>query len=124
MDGFQEVAKAGDLPEGTLKKVMVQGREILLARCNGKVFAAENRCPHFQADLSEGTLSGTIITCPRHHSQFDLRDGSVVRWTNFQGIMLKAATVFRSPRPLTIYTVTIEGDGILVSLDPASGSLP
>lgn len=115
MEGFLEVAKEGDLPEGTLKKVMAEGREILLARAGGRVFAVQGRCPHFSADLSRGTLDGTILTCPSHHSQFDLRDGSVVRWTDLQGILLKAATVFRPPRPLTVYPVKVEGDRILVS---------
>jgi len=115
MESFLEVATTGDLPEGTLKSVTVQGSEILLARAGGRVFAVQGRCPHFRADLSKGTLTGTILTCPLHHSQFDLRDGSVVRWTDLQGILLKAATVFRAPRPLTVYPVKIEGDRILVS---------
>lgn len=117
MSGFLEVATTGELPEGTLKNVTVQGREILLARAGGRVYAAQGRCPHFSADLSRGTLDGTILTCPLHHSQFDLRDGSVVRWTDLQGILLKAATVFRAPRPLTVYPAKIEGDRILVSPD-------
>ena len=29
-----------------------------------------------------GKLDGTIVTCPRHYSQFDLADGRVVRWTD------------------------------------------
>lgn len=114
---FQEVAKTSELPEGTLKKVTVQGREILLARSGTMVFAAESRCPHFSTDLSRGTLDGTILTCPAHHSQFDLRDGSVVRWTSLSGIALKAVSLLRPPQSLAVFRTTTEGDRILVSLD-------
>jgi 3-phenylpropionate/trans-cinnamate dioxygenase ferredoxin subunit len=117
MSGFMEVAMMGDLPEGMLKKIRVQDREILLARSGSMVFAAGSRCPHFSADLSKGTLTGTVLTCPSHHSQFDLRDGSVLRWTSLTSIALKAVSLLKPPQPLPVYPVKIEGDRILVSLD-------
>ena len=46
---------------------------------NGKVFAAEDICPHAGARLSEGTLDGTVVTCPLHGSQFDVCSGERLR---------------------------------------------
>jgi len=46
---------------------------------NGKVYAAEDVCPHAGARLSEGALEGTIITCPLHGSQFDICSGERLR---------------------------------------------
>lgn len=45
----------------------------------GRLHAVEDRCPHAGAVLSEGELEGTVLTCPRHGSQFDVRDGERVR---------------------------------------------
>lgn len=119
MHAFVNVMEEDQLPEGQIRKVTVQGREILLARAGGMVFAGENRCPHFSGDLSKGTLNGTVITCPSHHSEFDLRDGSVLRWTSLTGIALKAASLLKPPRPLTVYPAKIENGAILVSIGTA-----
>jgi len=67
-------------------------------------------------NLSQGTLEGTILTCPRHHSQFDLTDGRVVRWTDWTGIMLATGKLLKSPRPIKTHQVKQEGDRILVDI--------
>jgi 3-phenylpropionate/trans-cinnamate dioxygenase ferredoxin subunit len=116
LDTYIEVARATELREGDLKRVMAGGQEILLAKAAGQFYASELFCPHMEADLSEGTLNGTILTCPMHKSQFDLRDGRVVRWTDLSGIVLSFAKKSRPPRKLKCYPVRVEGDRILVSV--------
>ena len=116
MSPFIPVATLSEFRNGTLRKVMAGSTGILLARINGQFYAAELLCPHLEADLSEGTLSGTILTCPMHNSQFDLRDGRVVRWTDMTGIVLAYAKKTRPPRQLKCYPVRIEGDTVLVGL--------
>ena len=111
-----EVARAGDLRNGEMKSVSIGGRDFLVARAGDKFYAANNRCPHMGGNLSHGKLEGTIVTCPNHHSQFDLTDGHVVRWTDFKGIVLAASKLIRSPRPLVVYKVTIEGDKVLAEV--------
>ena len=46
---------------------------------SGRVYAAADVCPHAGTRLSEGTLEGTVITCPLHGSQFDVRTGERLR---------------------------------------------
>jgi 3-phenylpropionate/trans-cinnamate dioxygenase ferredoxin subunit len=53
-------------------------------------------------NLSQGTLEGTVLTCPRHHSQFYLVDGHVISWTDFSGLKKSIGKLFKSPRPLKI----------------------
>lgn len=114
--GFIELAAADDLSEGSMKMVLVEGQEILLARVGDDYYCAENRCPHMGGNLSQGLLEGTVITCPRHHSQFDLTDGHVIRWTDFGGIKKSIGKLFKSPRPLKTYPVKVEDGKILVDL--------
>jgi len=120
MAEFIKVADIGDLTEGTMKKVIINGRDILLAMSGGRYYAADNRCPHMHGDLSAGKLEGTVVDCPRHHSQFDLTDGHIVRWTDLTGVKLALSKAVKVPQPLRTYEVKIEGNDILV----AAGEIP
>jgi len=116
MGNLVEVGRSGELTEGTMKKVLAQGREILLARVSDKYYAADNRCPHMGGKLSQGKLEGTIVTCPRHGSQFDLSDGQVVRWLKGSGLVSIIGKALKSPRPLTIYNVKVEDDRVWIEI--------
>jgi len=41
-----EVAKVGELPDGSMKKVEVKGKEILVGNWEGKHYAISDRCGH------------------------------------------------------------------------------
>lgn len=113
---FAQVAKAGDLKDGTMKDVKVGEHEILLARVGDKYYAADNICPHMGERLGQGKLEGTVVTCPRHASKFDLIDGRVIRWTDWTGIKASVSKLFKPPRSIITYPVKVEGDNILVEI--------
>ena len=115
MAQFIDLIGTEDLKDGQMKGVTAGGRSVLVARVNGNFFAASNICPHLRGRLSNGRLNGTIVTCPRHGSRFDLKDGHVVRWTTWSGPLLAASNVFRSPRPLPVYKTRTEGDRLEVN---------
>ena len=124
MAEYAEVSGKEEIKSGHMKMVNVAGREILLARVGDDFYATDNRCPHMGGNLSQGTLQKTVVTCPLHHSQFDLTDGHVVRWTDWSGIRLSLAKLVRSPRPLKTYRVKVEGDKVFVETGrvPAAAS--
>ena len=65
---------------GSLKEFKVRNIEILVTNVNGKFFCTSARCPHSGgAPLSEGTLDGTVLTCPWHEAQFKVTDGQLIR---------------------------------------------
>jgi 3-phenylpropionate/trans-cinnamate dioxygenase ferredoxin subunit len=111
---FSEALRTSDLKDGEMKEVNVNGHAILVAMVGGKVHAVSGRCPHMGARLAEGKLDGTVITCPRHGSQFDVTNGQVMRWTKWSGVVGSAVKLIKSPRPLGVYPVRVEGDKILV----------
>lgn len=113
---YVEVAKTGDLGESQAKGYEVNGHKILLAKHNGKFYATTNVCPHMHGTLSEGLFAGSVVTCPRHHSSFDVVDGHVIRWTHFSGLTLKLGNLFRPPKPLKTYPVRVEGDSVMVQI--------
>jgi len=113
---FVPVGKTGELEDGTMKEISAEGREILLVRAGDKYYAAGNRCPHMGGKLSEGKLEGTVVTCPRHSSQFDLGDGRVVRWLRGSGLISAVGKMLKSPRPLTMYRTKVEDNRILIEI--------
>jgi 3-phenylpropionate/trans-cinnamate dioxygenase ferredoxin subunit len=113
MSKFTEVAKIEELKSGTMKMVMAEGHEILLARVGDKYYSVNNRCPHMKGNLSQGKLEATVVTCPRHGSQFDISNGQVVRWLR-GGIMSKVGSALKPPKDLVVYNVKVEDGKILV----------
>jgi nitrite reductase/ring-hydroxylating ferredoxin subunit/uncharacterized membrane protein len=68
-----------DLPDHEAKGVDVEGRKVLLYRDDETVYAIDDVCSHAGAVLSRGQVVDCVVTCPLHESQFDVRDGHIVR---------------------------------------------
>ncbi len=113
---MEEVGKTGDFKSGEMKMVIVDEKEVLIARVGESYYAADNRCPHMGGNLSKGKLEGTIVTCPRHQSQFDLKDGHIVRWTIWPSALVAVDQVRSRKRPLHVFPVIIDGDKIIVNI--------
>jgi nitrite reductase/ring-hydroxylating ferredoxin subunit/uncharacterized membrane protein len=80
LDGFEGSAEVGastDFPEGELRRVDARGMPVLLVRRGGQLLAISNTCSHAGGPLDEGSLDGTVVTCPWHGSRFDVRTGRV-----------------------------------------------
>jgi 3-phenylpropionate/trans-cinnamate dioxygenase ferredoxin subunit len=99
-----------------MREETVNGHEILIARVGDSLYAVDGRCPHMGGRFAEGRLEGTIVTCPRHGSRFDLTDGSVVRWLQGSGLLSRIGTTLKSPRPLKTHNVKVEGGEILLEI--------
>ncbi len=68
---------ANRIPLGQGRCYIVGSREVAVFRQrNGRLFAAQNRCPHREGPLCEGVLGGGRIICPLHGHQFALDTGA------------------------------------------------
>jgi nitrite reductase/ring-hydroxylating ferredoxin subunit len=97
---FIEVARADEVLPGSMLRVDVGGRRLLLANVGGHYYAADDTCTHEDASLSSGALDGTLVKCPLHGSRFDLRTGAVLEDP--------------AEDNLKTYPVRIDGERILV----------
>ncbi len=97
------VARVDDLAEGTTKRVVVDGADVLLCSVDGKIYAIEDVCTHDGGALDQGLLEGDRIMCPRHGAYFDVRTG--------------AALTLPAVIPVRTYAVRVEGDEVFVDLD-------
>ncbi len=127
---YVEVAKTDEIARGGMKAYEVKGKEIVLCNYDGKIYAVSRRCGHTNAPLEMGTLEGYILTCPLHHSQFDIRTGEalsgpvprdfgdepfpegVKRFFEYVGPLLDKIKTY----DIETYKVKIEGNSIKVEV--------
>ncbi len=68
-------------PVGTIAGVVVGGSTFAVVRHEGGWVLFEDRCTHAGCSfVGEGgeVADGSVLICPCHGSEFDLRDGSVL----------------------------------------------
>ena len=68
-----------DLPDDSPTAVEAEGRQVMLYRHHGRLYALDNICSHAGGLLSRGTVADLTVTCPLHGSRFALADGCVSR---------------------------------------------
>ena len=94
------VAKRGDIPPGSTRRVVVDGSGILLCNVDGAIYAIEDVCTHDGGPLDQGELEGETVVCPRHGATFDVRTGDA--------LTLPAVV------PVMTFPVFVEGDDVYV----------
>jgi len=68
-----------DLADNQPTAVEVEGRQVMLYRHRGRLYAIDNVCSHAGGLLSRGQVADLTVTCPLHGSRFALADGRVRR---------------------------------------------
>jgi len=79
MPEFITVARVDELPPGSARQVTVEGRWVGLFNVDGVFHAVDNLCLHRGGPLCEGSVRGTVVTCPWHGWQFDVSSGALVQ---------------------------------------------
>jgi 3-phenylpropionate/trans-cinnamate dioxygenase ferredoxin subunit len=100
----QRACALNDVPEEGAIRVQLGGKPICIARSQGEVFALSDICSHADVALSEGDVEDGHIECWLHGSMFDLRTG--------------APTGLPATKPVPTFPVTVEGDDVLVQMEP------
>ena len=121
MSDFMELAGTEVFEPGTMREVELEGHKFLVACVGDEYLVTDARCPHLGGPLVKGDLDGSVVTCPWHHSQFDLRDGSCLRWTGYKGAVLTVAELARHPRPLRTYESKVEAGRLFVGAEKPPG---
>ncbi|MEX2291197.1 MAG: non-heme iron oxygenase ferredoxin subunit [Mycobacteriales bacterium] len=93
-----------EVPEEGAIRVELAGRPVCVARSGGEIYAIADICSHANVALSEGDVENGRIECWLHGSLFDLRTG--------------APTGLPATKPVATYPVTVEGDDVLVQMEP------
>lgn len=77
--GWTNIGKLSEFPEGKMKKVFVNGKELLVVNISGKFYSIDDICTHEECSLADGFLQNELVTCPCHLAQFNVKTGEVVK---------------------------------------------
>jgi 3-phenylpropionate/trans-cinnamate dioxygenase ferredoxin subunit len=102
---FARACAVADVADGTAIAVRLDDVEIAVVRNGSDFYAIRDECSHAAIALSEGEVDGCEIECWLHGSTFDLRTG--------KPLSLPAS------EPVPVYPVKVEGDDVLVDLNPS-----
>jgi len=105
MSNWIKAASRDEIAEDMVIGVEIAGSSLAIYNIDGTLYATDNICTHAFALLSDGFLNDDTIECPLHAARFDVKTGKV---------LCAPATV-----DIRTYAVRIEGDDILIDLDPA-----
>lgn len=101
MAAWHRIADRNDVAAGTGGEFVAGGRVVALFHVDGEFFALDGVCPHAGGPLGEGTLCGTVVTCPWHGWQFDVSTGQHCLNANLRH---------------TAFPVKVDGDDVLVEI--------
>ena len=95
------VCKTTQISIGQMKKISVDGKDIVVVNIGGNYFAINDTCTHAGASLSEGKIENSTIICDWHGAQFDCKNGKLIKFP-------------AKIDDLEVYNVIVEEDNILV----------
>ena len=72
---FVTVTRASAVPVDECRTFELGGTPVAVFNAGGELHACRNVCPHRGGPVGEGDFDGTLVTCPWHGWQFDVRTG-------------------------------------------------
>jgi len=129
--GKHVVAKISEMTPGVRKIVQLEGRSIGVFNVNGEYYALKNNCPHQQAPLCRGNVTGMtlpskpgeyiyaregeIIRCPWHGWEFDITNGKSIYDPHKCRVKTYEVTVEEEEvTTVETYPVTVESGNVVV----------
>ena len=76
---WQRVCFVDDIKDGQIYGADLEGLRVMLTKDGQAIYANSRNCLHAGADLGNGDLVGTVVTCPLHFWKFDTVDGHCVQ---------------------------------------------
>ena len=111
-----ETISEDELAEGERKVVRVNGYSVLLIRHEGQIYAIESACPHMRLPLKGGKVHDHTITCPWHHSAFDLDSGDVKDWSPWPPGVGRMLGALSREKALHVFPIKVEHGKIWVEV--------
>ena len=102
MGQWHEVLKIADLKPGHGVQSSIVGKVLAVFNVEGKFYAVDDTCTHAGASLAEGSVAGSVVTCPWHGATFDIKTGAALSDPAYEGVKM--------------YNVKVQGDDLLIEI--------
>ncbi len=73
---WHDLSTVDALPMEQATAVDCDGRSVFVYRSEKTIRVFDSSCPHQSTNIPFLALQGTKLTCPKHHWEFDIKDGS------------------------------------------------
>jgi nitrite reductase (NADH) small subunit len=103
MSKLVKIAEIKDVAPGTGKVVEADGQSIALFNVAGTFHAIDNTCTHEGGPIGEGELTGDVVACPWHNTEFNVKTGAALGPLTEDGV--------RS------FPVKVQGNDVLLEMD-------
>lgn len=100
MEGYIAVAAADELKPAQMKRIVVDGKRLLLCNSAGSLYCVDEMCSHEDYSLYLGCIKDGKIKCSLHGSYFNLATGQ--------------STCEPADEPIKTYPVKIEAAQVWV----------
>lgn len=109
------VCRTTDVAPNTMRGMKRDSNDYLVVNDNGTFRVYQNKCPHRGARLSAGKLEAGVLTCPWHHSRFDIHSGKLLSGPEIgPAVPFIRKMIAAFVRGLREYPVEIRGDSVVV----------
>ena len=102
MGDYTAVAEADELKPAQMKRVVVDGKRLLLCNSAGTLYCVDEMCSHEDYSLYLGCIQNGKIKCSLHGSYFDLETG--------------APTCEPADQPIRTYPLKVEAGQVWVKV--------
>ena len=97
------VGKTSDIEEGKLVHITASGKELVVTKMGGNYYAIDGICTHAGAELHEGELNNSELTCPWHGAKWDIKTGSLISFP-------------QKLKPLQSHKISIENNTLFIEV--------
>ncbi|MCY4046626.1 MAG: non-heme iron oxygenase ferredoxin subunit [Candidatus Dadabacteria bacterium] len=99
---MKKIADSSEIAPGEIKSFTVGFDEVAVCNVDGRMCAFIDRCTHQDLPLSDGDLSGGVVTCAYHGAQFNVETGE--------------ALCMPATEPLETVEVRVENGSVFIDL--------
>ena len=108
MAEYVNVGKLSEFPEGKAQPFLVNEEKVAVVNSDGRLYAVGGFCTHQRISLRGSYVEAKWLWCWLHYSAFDMETGAVMDGP--------------AKDPIPVYSVRLEGEDVLVSLDETSAA--
>lgn len=114
-----QVCESSEIKGNSLQKFNIRGKDTLVGRRNGELFACDNSCPHKKAPLHRGYFNEDNIVCYLHQYEFDIKSGKLVNMASRKksNTWKEQNPAWRRTGDLVLYDVEEKDDHVYVKIE-------